>query len=195
MRRTRRFTGVALGAALLVALAIGTNAGAQEESTEVELTPSRDSGVSGTATFADVADGVEVTLNIQGAPEGGVEHLAHIHETATCADDRNDQGGPVEFPLTPITVEDDGTGSSTAIIKDVTVAQLFDDGKERYANVHAVAEGSGVPPGISCADLVSTPAGGNLPTSGGIVSPVSLLFAGAALMVVLAGFFVLRRGA
>jgi hypothetical protein len=80
----------------------------QEKSREVELTPSRDSGVSGTATFQDTGSGVEVDLNIEGAPEGGVEHLAHIHSGATCQDDRNDQGGPVEFPLYPVKVRDGG---------------------------------------------------------------------------------------
>ena len=80
----------------------------QEKSREVELTPSRDSGVSGTATFEDTESGVEVTLNIEGAPESGVEHQAHIHSDATCQDDRNDQGGPVEFPLESIKVGDGG---------------------------------------------------------------------------------------
>jgi Cu/Zn superoxide dismutase len=79
----KRFTGVMVGTILLIALAIGTSAEAQEQSKEVDLTPSRNSGVSGTATFQDTDGGVEVKLNIQGAPEGGVEHLAHIHEGAT----------------------------------------------------------------------------------------------------------------
>ena len=77
----------------------------RETSREVDLTPSRDSGVSGTATFQDTDDGVEVKLDIQGAPEGGVEHLVHIHEGATCQDDRNDQGGAIEFPLNSVKVE------------------------------------------------------------------------------------------
>ena len=47
---------------------------------------------------------MKVTLNIKGALEDGVEHLAHIHEDATCKDERNDQGGPVEFPLNPVKV-------------------------------------------------------------------------------------------
>jgi hypothetical protein len=105
---------------------------------------------------------VEVKLNIQGAPEGGVEHLAHIHEGATCADDRNDRGGPVEFPLESVQTTDDGTGSSTTVLEGITVDQLFDSSKERYVNVHDKAEGAGVPPGIACADLTST-AGGAAP--------------------------------
>jgi LPXTG-motif cell wall-anchored protein len=208
MRLIKRLVGVALGTALLAALAIGTSAGAQEESRKLNLTPSRDSGVSGTATFKDTKSGTEVALSITGAPEGGVDHLAHIHEGATCEDDRNDRGGPVEFPLEPIRAGDDGTGSSTTTIKDTSVAQLFTTGKERYVNVHAKAEGGGVPPGIACADLTST-SGGNtagedtaggrqnatkLPKSGGGTSPIAPLFAGAALAAgAIAGFLALRR--
>jgi hypothetical protein len=213
MRATKRLTGVALGIALLGALAIGASAAAQEESKELQLTPSRNSGVSGTATFQDTGGGVEVKLNLQGAPEGGVEHLAHIHEGATCEDDRNDRGGPVEFPLESVQTTDDGTGSSTIILEGVTVAQLFDGSKERYVNVHDKAEGAGVPPGIACADLTSMTGGGSttgayttgeytsggrqdatkLPKSGG-VSPTVLLPAGVALLLgVVIGVFVLRR--
>jgi hypothetical protein len=36
---------------------------------EVNLTQSRDSGVSGTATLEDVEGGVEVTLQMQNLPE------------------------------------------------------------------------------------------------------------------------------
>jgi hypothetical protein len=213
MRPTKRLIGVGLGIAFLAALAVGANAGAQGESQELQLTPSRDSGVSGTATFQDSQGGVEVRLNIQGAPEGGVEHLAHIHEGATCADERNDKGGPIEFPLESIQTEDDGTGSSTTTIEGTTVAQLFDGSKERYVNVHDKVEGAGVPPGIACADLTSMTGGGSttgayttgeyttggrqdatkLPKSGG-VSPTVLLPAGVALVLgVVIGVFVLRR--
>jgi hypothetical protein len=203
MSRTKRFTGMILGITLLAILAWGTSAGAQEENRTVQLTPSRDSGVSGTATFQDTGSGVEVDLSIQGAPEGGVEHLAHIHNGATCQDDRNDQGGPVEFPLDPITTNDDGTGSSTTTIEGTTVAQLFDGSEKRYVNVHDKAGGSGVPPGIACADLTQTARGGSttggrestspLPSSGGI-SPAAGLTAGAALVLgAIVGFLVLRR--
>lgn len=81
------------------------NGSAQEEGSEVlDLTPSRDSGVSGTATFEDTQGGVEVRLNIKGPLEAGAEHLAHIHEGATCDDERNDKGGPVEFPLESVKI-------------------------------------------------------------------------------------------
>ena len=208
MIRTKRFAGIILGITLLAILAWGTSAGAQEENRTVELTPSRDSGVSGTATFQDTGGGVQVNLNLQGFPEGGVEHLAHIHSGATCQDDRNDQGGPVEFPLESVTAKDDGTGSSTTTIEGTTVAQLFDGSEKRYVNVHDKATGSGTPPGIACADLASTARGGStaggrttggregtspLPSSGGI-SSVAGLTAGAALVLgAIVAFLALRR--
>ncbi len=76
MHRAKWLTGVALSTVLLVTLALGGSAGAQEmRSVELQLTPSRDSGVSGTASLQDVQDGVEVTLNMQGLPEAGIEHI------------------------------------------------------------------------------------------------------------------------
>jgi hypothetical protein len=66
------------------------------------LTASRNSGISGTATFEDTKGGVKVTLYVRGLPQVGVEHLAHIHEDATCQDERNDNGGPIEYPLESI---------------------------------------------------------------------------------------------
>src|SRR5829696_4499536 len=148
---------VLLGNILLITLAIGTNSGAQEKSREVDLSPSRNSGVSGTAAFEDTKDGVEARLNVEGLPERGVEHLAHIHEGASCQDDRNDQGGEIQIPLELIKAQDDGTGSSITTIEDVTVAELFGRSKERYVNVHAEAKsGEAHPPGIACADLTPT---------------------------------------
>ena len=51
MHRARRFSGVALAMALLTALALAASTGAQElQSAGVQLTQSRGSGVSGTAS-------------------------------------------------------------------------------------------------------------------------------------------------
>ncbi len=38
-------------------------------------------------------------------------------------------------------------------IEDVTVAELFDEDKERLSFPGQVREGGGVPPGIACAGL------------------------------------------
>ena len=206
-----RLSGFALGIALLAALIVGGSAFAQEErSTSVQLTQSRDSGVSGTATLEDVEGGVEVALEMRGLPEPGIKHINHIHAGGTCADDRAGRTAPVTIPLETITAQDDGTGSASTTIEDVSVAQLFGQDKERFVLLHAEAKkGEGVPPGIACADLVPTAAEGaslneettmmgestmmvgDIPATGGPI----ILLPTAALMVVagIVGYAMLRR--
>jgi len=188
MHRARRFGGVALATALLAALVLAAGAGAQEQqSMQVQLTQSRDSGVSGTATLDDVESGVKVTLNMRNLPEPGVKHINHIHAGGTCADDRAGRTAPVTIPLNEVVAREDGTGSATTTIKDVTVGQLFSENKERFILLHdKTVEGEGVPPGIACADLDP------LPDTGG-VTPAALLLVGAILSVGAAtGLFALR---
>src|SRR5215218_8350627 len=175
--------------ALFVALVTGGSAFAQEErSSSVHLTPSRGSGVSGTATLEDVKGGVKVTLQMQNLPEAGIKHINHIHAGGTCADDRAGRTAPVTIPLKTITAHKDGTGSATTTIEDVSVAQLFGEEKERFILLHAqTIEGEGVPPGIACADLAP------LPDTGG-VRPATLFLAGAiSVLGVAAGLFILQR--
>ena len=92
------------------------------------------------------------------------------------------------IPLKTITAQDDGTGSATTTIKDVSVAQLFGEDKERFILLHAeTKEGEGVPPGIACADLAP------LADTGGI-RPATLLLAGAvSVLGVAVGLFILYR--
>ena len=194
MHRVRGFTGIVLGITLLVALAFGTGvADAQEpgtqqgESVKLQLTPSRDSGVSGTATLTNVKDGVEVTLDMSGLPEAGVEHINHFHGGGTCADDRAGNTAPVTIPLANVVAQDDGTGSTTTVIENTSLAKLFDSSEERFILLHAkTEEGEGIPPGISCADLkpsllaeATTPrettAKERLPSSGGLPAGSVLL--------------------
>jgi LPXTG-motif cell wall-anchored protein len=189
MHRARRFCGVALATALLAALAFAASAGAQEQqSMQVQLTQSRDSGVSGTANLNDVEGGVEVTLDMRGLPEAGVKHINHIHAGGTCADDRAGRTAPVTIPLKAIVAQEDGTGSATTTIDDVTVGELFGEDKERFVLFHAKSEkGEGVPPGIACADLAPLPDTGGIPPAAMLLVGV-ILAAGAA-----AGLFTLRR--
>ena len=204
MHRAKWLTGVTLSTALLVALALGGSAGAQGmRSVELQLTQSRDSGVSGTASLQDVQDGVEVTLNMQGLPEAGIEHINHVHGGGTCGDDRAENPAPVTLPLTTITAEANGTGSATTTLEDVTVGELQDPSEQqRYIAFHAEQQGDEVPPVISCADLTSMSGGQTmavestqpLPTSGGFTAG-SLLVTSTALLLgsgVLA-YAVLRR--
>ena len=216
MHHSARFAGFALGIALLAAVAVGGSAFAHGMS--VQLTPSRDSGVSGTATLEDVEDGVKVTLQMRDLPKPGIKHINHIHAGGTCADDRDGRTAPVTIPLETITAQKDGTGSATTTLKDVSVADLFGEDKERFILLHAKTEkGEGVPPGIACADLLRSAANGaslsnkttatgettmigettmmisNIPSSGGptILLPTAALLLGASVL----GFALLRRGA
>jgi Cu/Zn superoxide dismutase len=193
MYRARQLSGAALAitmfAALALALALSASAGAQENQTvEVNLTQSRDSGVSGTATLEDVKGGVEVTLQMRNLPEAGIKHINHIHAGGTCADDRAGRTAPVTIPLKTITAQKDGTGSATTTLKDISAAQLFGEDKERFILLHAqTKKGEGVPPGIACADLAP------LADTGGI-RPATLLLAGAiSVLGVAVGLFILQR--
>jgi Cu/Zn superoxide dismutase len=191
MYRARWLSGVALAITMFAALALALSASAeaQEDQTmKVSLTESRDSGVSGTATLEDVKGGVEVTLEMRDLPEAGIKHINHIHAGGTCADDRAGRTAPVTIPLSTITAQNDGTGSATTTIEDVSVAQLFGEEKERFILLHAeTKEGEGVPPGIACADLAP------LPDTGGI-RPATLFLAGAiSVLGVAAGLFILQR--
>jgi Cu/Zn superoxide dismutase len=189
VHQAARFAGLALGIALLAAVVVGGSAFAKEaQGISVQLTPSRGSGVSGTATLKDVKGGVEVTLQMRNLPEPGIKHINHIHAGGTCADDRAGRTAPVTIPLKTITAQKDGTGSATTTIKDVSVAQLFGEDKERFILLHAEAKkGEGVPPGIACADLAP------LADTGGI-RPATLFLAGAiSVLGVAAGLFILQR--
>ena len=184
------FAGFALGIAVLAAVVVGGSTFAQEEAqgVSVRLIQSRDSGVSGTATLQDVEGGVKVTLQMQNLPQAGIKHINHIHAGGTCADDRAGRTAPVTIPLQTITAKKDGTGSATTTIKDVSVAQLFGEEKERFILLHAEAKkGEGVPPGIACADLAP------LADTGGI-RPATLFLTGAiSVLGVAAGLFILQR--
>src|SRR5918995_3720455 len=203
MHRASRLplVGVGLTVALwIAALALSAGVGAQErqqadrprgeaaQAAEVTLTPSRDSGVRGSATLKGVAGGVKVTLQMRNLPKPGVKHINHIHAGGTCADDRAGRTAPVTIPLQTITAQDDGTGSATTTIEDVSAGQLFGEDKERFILLHAeTIEGEGVPPGMACADLAP------LAATGGIRLPTLFLAGAISVLGVAAGLFVLQR--
>jgi len=207
-----RLAGVALGIALLALLALAGSVAAQEEgdTLELQLTPSRGSGVSGTATITDVGGGVEVELNMRGLPEAGIEHINHFHSGGSCTADRAGNVAPATLPLKTIVAKEDGTGSGTTTLEDVSLDSLFDPDKDRYLALHSeVEKGEGVPPVISCADVVEAAANGaslndettmmgetttmvsEIPASGGpsILLPTAALLLGAGVL----GYAVLRR--
>jgi hypothetical protein len=128
---------------------------AEMASSTVELTPTNNSGVTGTATLTNTSSGVAVVLNVQNLqdqPRSG--HLAHIHQGGTCADDRAGNGAPVRYPLNSVMTEQGGTGMSTTEIPGVSVAQLF-SGTAKYVDVHDEQHGDETPLSISCADLTT----------------------------------------
>jgi len=125
----------------------------------LNLTPSGDSGVSGTAMLADTSGGLEMTLNVQNLPgQPGAEYLAHIHEGGTCAGDQAGNAAPVGYTLEPLINGRNGVGASTTIIPGITVVQLF-SGAPKYVHVHDEATEDEVPPTISCADIYTTTGG------------------------------------
>ena len=187
MFRSKRMVSIILGATLFAALVLGGSAFAQEEKhVQLDLTPSRDSGVSGKATLTDVEGGVKVELHMRGLSKAGVKHINHIHGGGTCADDRAGRTAPVTIPLNTVVANADGTGSATTTLKDVTLDHLMGDDQHRFILLHAKAEkGQGVPPGISCADLPQESANNttfeSLPSSGGM-PPTALLVVSLVLL-------------
>jgi hypothetical protein len=130
---------------------------AQAAFTNLMLTPSRGTEVSGNVNITDTPGGLEVALDVKSLPtEGGTErtteHVAHIHEGGTCADDRAGNGAPVLYPLEPLVAKKDGTASSATSLEGVSLRQLA-SGAPKYVNVHDEPTGEEIPPGIACADI------------------------------------------
>jgi Cu/Zn superoxide dismutase len=196
MGGAERFVGIALGIALLALLTLGESVVAQEADTmNLQLTPSRDSGVSGTATITDVGGGVKVELNMRGLPKAGIKHINHFHSGGSCTADRAGNVAPATIPLETIVANEDGTGSGTTTLEDVTLNSLFDSDKKRYIALHSeVEKGQGVPPVISCADVVEAAGEGivstQLPESGG---PQPTILLSAAVLLALGATAVLFR--
>ena len=198
MYRLTRVATMVVGTTLLALLVLCGSAFAQEgKSVKLQLTPSRDSGVSGTATLTDVEGGVKVELNMQDLPEEGVEHINHIHGGGTCAEDRKGRTAPVTIPLNTIVANADGTGSATTTVEDVALDQLLGDDQHRFILLHAeVKKGQGVPPGISCADLPQWSTDTtfeSLPTSGGLPPAVLLIIPSILLVVGIISMLMLLR--
>lgn len=165
-----RRIGVPLGVLLLgLGVTLGTASALQsfDSSARIPLASTNHSGVSGAANFMDTPGGVEVKLNVEGLPDQGAMYLAHIHP-GTCADEPaggdedhahghhgGDGGiaGGIEYPLTPVIPNAEGTGSSNTILQGIKVAQVYSGG-EFYVNVHAESPGSeGMPESVACGDL------------------------------------------
>ncbi len=152
---------------LMVGCTDGSSQASQEghaphsENVKLALVPEHDSGVSGTASFEEISEGVLVQLKLRGLPKPNAFYLAHIHP-GTCAqeaeegepyehaEEGHEHGGWIESPLSQVKSDSEGHGSSTTTLRETSVDKLF-SGEPKYVNVHEA--GSGNPPILSCADL------------------------------------------
>jgi hypothetical protein len=75
--------------------------------------------------------------------EHGGAHQGHEPEGRTPED--------IEYPLTPVRSDAEGRGSSTTVLKDLTIHKLY-SGEAKYINVHA--GGTGDPPDLACANII-----------------------------------------
>ena len=77
---------------------------------EIPLNPTGDSVTNGTATFEERSAGLELTLEVSGLPEPGVEYFGEIHE-GTCESARSDREPKPRYaatdPYAPATVRFD----------------------------------------------------------------------------------------
>lgn len=131
----------------------------------LDLTPSGDSGVSGSVLLANVPYGVEIVLKVQNLPaQLDTEHLntglladpeypAYVHEGGTCAEDRAGNSAPIKYTLYPIAVDEQGAALSMTRLSQLGLSQLL-SGPPKYVDVHIVgASGNGTPTAVTCADL------------------------------------------
>mgnify|MGYP006278148559 CR=1 FL=1 len=109
----------------------GTEAGAT-----VALSARGESGVSGDARLEPAGDSIRVALSLTGLTEGQ-SYPAHVHN-GSC-----ESGGGVAQPLTPVTGQAGGTGSSTSTL----AASVLGD-TTHFIQVH----GQGGTP-VACGDL------------------------------------------
>jgi hypothetical protein len=154
---------------LMVGCTDGSSQAGQEghaphsENVKLALRPEHDSGVSGTASFEEISEGVLVKLKLRGLPKPNALYLAHIHP-GTCAqgaegephkhgehaEKGHEHGGGIEYPLSRVKSDSEGHGSSTTTLRETSLDKLF-SGEPKHVNVHEA--GSGNPPILSCADL------------------------------------------
>jgi hypothetical protein len=146
------------------------------DNAKLELRPEHGSGVSGTASFEDISDGVVVKLDLRDLPKPNTLYLAHIHP-GTCAEGEEEGHAheheehhagegeghqhegyghkhgeeEIEYPLSQVKSDSEGDGSSTTTLHETSVDKLFSGETKKHVNVHEA--GSGNPPILTCADL------------------------------------------
>jgi CHRD domain len=129
---------IALLSLLAVVSFTGTTAIGATGDVTVAMHAENGSGEDGTATITQSGSDVTVVISIKNGPS--TAQPAHIHD-GTCADIKG-----VVYPLTNVT-----SGSSTTVVKNVTVAALL---KGPYAiNVHESAANLGKY--VSCGNIAA----------------------------------------
>src|SRR5215203_608173 len=105
------------------------------DSAEVALEPANGSGTLGSVTLSKIkGGGVKVVLNISGLPDHGTMYLAHIHP-GTCGEEEGGGQGhsaqghgaskEIEYPLSPVDPDKKGEGSSSTVVRQVTLEGLL----------------------------------------------------------------------
>jgi hypothetical protein len=153
----------------------------KSDNAELVLRPEHDSGVSGSASFEDISEGVLVKLELRGLPKPNEFYLAHIHP-GTCAHEAeegqahaehceehqhgehheeesggqehsgHEHGTAKEIEYPLSQVKSDSEGrGSSTTTLGETSVDKLLSGEPKYINVHEA--GSGNPPILSCADL------------------------------------------
>jgi superoxide dismutase, Cu-Zn family len=105
-----------------------------EKRADATLQPTGGNTVTGTVTFIERADGVQVSYNLSGMPPNS-EHALQIHERGDCiipassdvgpifapASERSDSGSKVEGDLASIRADANGTATGFIVAPDVSL--------------------------------------------------------------------------
>jgi len=140
------------------------------DSTKVKLEPKNGSNTTATAILTEDGGGVRVELSVSDLPKPEATYLSHIHP-GTCSEaivegveeagqhheeSHDEHGGhgasgqEIEWPLSPVESDAQGSGRSTTTLEEASMDDLF-TGEIKHINVHAA--GSGNPPILACAEL------------------------------------------
>jgi hypothetical protein len=150
------------------------------EVVEIPLNPAGDSVTNGTATFEERSAGLELTLEVSGLPEPGVEYFGEIHE-GTCGSARRTQDPNPHYagtgPRSPATIRfdllsagsveyahggshqgtdvslvgsADGTARVVTLLEDYATLDELLSGGPKYLDLHAPGAGD---PTIACGEV------------------------------------------
>ena len=189
MARFGWWTGAAVA---LVALALGLSAArtasAQQPVTlPMQVTENRAPGAAGQVTMTPLGNNqVRVDIRITGLP-AGEQRAAHIH---TAAGARCDNGAPVTYPLTNVSVDAGGVGTSSTTI--TLAADRPIQANNAYVNVHQgnVGAGAGAGVGVICANITTSFTAG----AAGQAAPAGMTRAGTGLSVNATGWGAVLAG-